>query len=89
MLSLRNKPDKDTDYILSPVQDVNGVFFDSRRMNKETKPQLPKNGDANGAYNIARKGLLSINKLNNGNNETLSIEEWVLSAKSNKVKLQT
>lgn len=85
-LSLRNKPDGDTDYILSPVQDVNGAFFDSRSVNKESLPQLPENGDANGAYNIARKGLLSINKLNNGNNEAISIEEWIQSAKYVKIK---
>lgn len=81
-VSLRNKPDKDTDYILSPVQDANGIFFDSRKVNKNAHPTLPNDGDANGAYNIARKGLLSIDKLNKGNNDALSLEEWVLSAKS-------
>ena len=80
-VSLRNKPDKDTDYILSPVRDANGVFFDSRLVNPEALPKLPVDGDANGAYNIGRKGLLSINKLKNGANETLSLEEWVQSVR--------
>ena len=80
-VSLRNKPNKDTDYILSPVCDANGVFFDSRLVNPEALPKLPVDGDANGAYNIARKGLLSIIKLMNGINEPLSLEEWVQSVR--------
>ena len=80
-VSLRNKPNKDTDYILSPVCDANGVFFDSRLVNSEALAKLPVDGDANGAYNIGRKGLLSINKLKNGINEPLSLEEWVQSAR--------
>ena len=81
-VQLRNKPDKDTDFILSPVQDGNGTFFDSRNVNSEAVPKLPDNGDANGAYNIARKGLLSIHKLTNGNSEGLSLEEWIQSVKT-------
>jgi hypothetical protein len=42
---------------LSPVQDDNGVFFKSKNDNSEVVPILPDNGDANGAYNIARKGF--------------------------------
>ena len=76
-VSLRNKPDEETDYILSPVQDANGAFFDSREENKKNRPKLPVNGDANGAYNIGRKGLLSIHKLWSEINEELSLEEWV------------
>lgn len=44
------------DFILSPVE----PFFDSR---KENGANLPKNGDDNGAYNIARKGVILLNKL--------------------------
>lgn len=80
-VSLRNKPDRDTDYIFSPVRDANGVFFDCREENKINYPKLPVDGDANGAYNIARKGLLSIIKLMNGINEPLSLEEWVQSVR--------
>ncbi len=43
---------KDNDFIQSPVRDKNGQHFDSRK-----NDQIP-NGDANGAYNIARKGIL-------------------------------
>lgn len=44
------------DYILSPVE----PFFDSRKNNGKN---LPKNGDDNGAYNIARKGILILDKI--------------------------
>lgn len=44
------------DFIMSPVE----PFFDSRK----TKTAFPSNGDANGAYNIARKGLCILNRLN-------------------------
>lgn len=43
------------DFILSPV----APFFDSRNEEKG----LPKNGDENGAYNIARKGIVVLDKL--------------------------
>lgn len=57
LLQLRNsKAGTDEDYILSPVADENGIFYDSRSCGE----QLPENADANGAYNIARKGLMLI-----------------------------
>lgn len=43
------------DFILSPV----APFFDSRKAEKG----LPQNGDENGAYNIARKGIVILNKI--------------------------
>ena len=56
-LQMRNSvTNSSIDYILSPVKDKNGNFYDSRK-NIET---LPKDADANGAYNIARKGLMLI-----------------------------
>lgn len=47
------------DFISSPVK----PYFDSRKIaqfdgEQENKKQLPANGDANGAYNIARKGII-------------------------------
>ena len=42
------------DYIISPVKDEQGDFYDSRKSDNN----LPTNADANGAYNIARKGLM-------------------------------
>lgn len=59
-LQMRNsKTGTDIDYILSPVRDKDGNFYDSRK-GMET---LPKDADANGAYNIARKGLMLINQI--------------------------
>lgn len=53
-LQMRNSISGTTvDYLVSPVADEEGVFYDSRTCNKN----LPENADANGAYNIARKGL--------------------------------
>ena len=49
----------ENDFILSPVKDAEGKFFDSRI----AKDNEPKNADANGAYNIALKGLWTINHL--------------------------
>lgn len=47
------------DYLISPVCDKKGVFYDSR----EDRKDLPNNADANGAYNIARKGLMILNHI--------------------------
>ncbi len=49
----------DYDYILSCVKDENGEFFDSRNPKKDEV----KDADANGAYHIALKGLMLINKI--------------------------
>lgn len=57
LLQLRNsRTNPEEDYILSPVADENGRFYDSRSCGDD----LPENADANGAYNIARKGLMMI-----------------------------
>ena len=59
-LQLRNSFIKsDVDYILSPVPDEEGRFYDSRNSGL----RLPNNADANGAYNIARKGLMLVNRI--------------------------
>lgn len=68
----------ETDYLLSPVADVNGNFYDSRN-NIST---LPKDADANGAYNIARKGLWMIRKIQQSQpgeklNLSISNKEWL------------
>lgn len=53
-LQMRNSiTGTETDYLISPVADENGKFYDSRTCGDD----LPQNADANGAYNIARKGL--------------------------------
>lgn len=50
------------DYLISPVANKNGEFYDSRNY-KGTNAALPCDADANGAYNIARKALWAINVL--------------------------
>ena len=59
-LQMRNSiTGTETDYLVSPVADENGVFYDSRSCGDT----LPENADANGAYNIARKGLMLIGQI--------------------------
>lgn len=71
------------DYLISPVANENGEFYDSRNY-KGTNAALPCDADANGAYNIARKALWAINVLKDTpdemlNNAKLSITnaEWL------------
>lgn len=60
LLQMRNSiTNSQEDYLLSPVADKKGHFFDSR----EGIESLPDNADANGAYNIARKGLWIIEQI--------------------------
>jgi len=78
-VQMRNSvTNSDVDYMISPVTDENGVFFDSRR----NADSLPQNADANGAYNIARKGLWALKqilKADNIKNINLAIsnKEWL------------
>ncbi len=59
-LQMRNSiTGTETDYLISPVANENGKFYDSRSASET----LPKNADANGAYNIARKGLVLLNRI--------------------------
>ena len=78
-VQLRNSNDKD-DYILSPVKNKNGEFFDSR---KSDRSLFPIDADANGAYNIARKGLMVIDKIKNNQKITISEKEWLNFAQNN------
>ena len=79
LLQMRNsETGTEIDYLLSPVADENGMFYDSR---KEIET-LPKDADANGAYNIARKGLWAIRKIrSNPSGEKLNLaisnKEWL------------
>ncbi|MCY4642995.1 MAG: type V CRISPR-associated protein Cas12a/Cpf1, partial [Bacteriovoracales bacterium] len=62
-LQIRNSDsNNDEDWILSPVKDKEGNFFDSRTLKDGLAPD---NADANGAYHIALKGLLIIHQLKN------------------------
>ncbi len=87
-LQMRNsKTGTDEDYLISPVKNSHGEFFDSR----VEKPGLPKDADANGAYNIARKGLMLIERIQStGKDEKVDFvitnEDWLKYAQSIKCK---
>ena len=59
---IRNSGDKsknqDDNFLLSPVRNDLGEHFDSRKYPDQQNPNMPKDADANGAFNIARKGIL-------------------------------
>ena len=79
LLQMRNSiTNSEEDFLLSPVADDAGHFFDSR----EGISSLPIDADANGAYNIARKGLWVIRKIQetpDGEKPSLTItnKEWL------------
>jgi CRISPR-associated protein Cpf1 len=79
MVQLRNRFIKsDVDYISSPVADSKGIFYDSNNCGSH----LPNNADANGAFNIARKGLMLVERiLSTPSDKKLSLiitnEEWL------------
>ncbi len=78
-LQMRNSnPHEDLDYIVSPVKNSKGNFFNS--LNEDET--LPKDADANGAYNIALKGLWAIEQIQTaGEGEKLKLaisnKEWL------------
>jgi len=53
---------RDDDFLVSPVRDENGVHFDTRvywdKEQSGEKAEMPTCGDAVGAFNIARKGII-------------------------------
>ncbi len=59
---IRNSGDtnnkQDDNFLLSPIGNEQGEHFDSRLFEKQENPKSPKDADANGAYNIARKGII-------------------------------
>lgn len=73
-LQMRNS-DNNEDYIVSPIMNDQNQFFDSRNADDS----MPKDGDANGAYHIALKGLYMLRKIN-----TTPIDKNVSLAISNK-----
>ena len=59
-LQMRNSiTGTDIDYLISPVANCKGGFYDSRTATSK----LPQNADANGAYNIARKGMWVVEQI--------------------------
>ena len=78
----------DIDYMISPAMNARGEFFDTRNMNSE----LPENADANGAYNIAKKGLWLAEQIQETEDDMLmkikfniSNEEWLKFAQEHTV----
>lgn len=70
---------KKDDYLISPVANKKGEFFDSRNFSGD-KALLPQDADANGAYNIARKGLFIVEKIKSAENDkkiSISNKEWL------------
>ena len=84
-LQMRNSiTGTETDYLISPVQNAKGEFFDSRVCDAN----LPENADANGAYNIARKGLWVIEQMKQTDDLSniklaISNKEWMRFAQKN------
>ena len=78
LMQLRNSiTNSEVDYMISPVA-VNGVCYDSRSCGNN----LPQDADANGAYNIARKGLWVLRQIQNTQADekpklSLSNKEWL------------
>ena len=79
LLQMRNSVSGTSiDYMLSPVLNKSGRFYDSREGNLYGYPQ---DADANGAYNIAKKGLWVMEQIRNPENGrirlAISNQEWL------------
>jgi len=86
-VQLRNSITKsEVDYLISPVMNSTGQFYDSRKAGKK----LPKDADANGAYHIAKKGLWILQQINVHNedrkkpNLAIKNKEWLQFVQSNR-----
>ena len=88
MLQMRNSDEEaGIDEIVSPVKNKDGEFFVSGK-----DDWRPIDADANGAYNIAKKGLLLVQKIRESDIEdieklklAISNKEWLKFAQSNTV----
>jgi CRISPR-associated protein Cpf1 len=78
-LQMRNSITRtNVDYLVSPVMNAEGSFYDSRKAGK----YLPENADANGAYNIALKGLWVLRQIRQSKKQedaklTITNKEWL------------
>ena len=72
-----------TDFLISPVMNEKGRFYDSRKGDLYGQP---KDADANGAYNIARKGLWVMEQIRNSESGRIKLamsnQEWLSFAQS-------
>lgn len=86
-LQMRNSiTGTDIDYLISPVMNADGCFYDSRTSDKS---KLPVDADANGAYNIARKGLMIVERIKNNPTDKkldlfISEKDWLIYAQNKK-----
>ena len=88
-LQMRNSDsDNNIDRLVSPVLNDKHEFFDTDL----NKSEYPKDADANGAYNIARKGLWVISKIKQCEDNKLdklklamSNKEWLQYAQDNRL----
>ncbi|MGE4443949.1 MAG: type V CRISPR-associated protein Cas12a/Cpf1 [Candidatus Altimarinota bacterium] len=69
-------PTRDDDFILSPIRDVDGKHFDSREFLEQENPEMPNSGDANGAFNIARKGIIQFGHIQKNLEQYISDIEY-------------
>ena len=88
MMQMRNSNDKGEDYIISPVVNpFSDMQYNSDDYKEMEVASLPKDADANGAYNIARKGLMALNLLKEGKKSIfIGKQEWLEEAQKNMPK---
>ena len=70
------------DYIISPVRGRDSRFFDSRHPGEG----MPQDADANGAYNIARKGGWLLERISRGEKAKMTNKDnndWLQSVQKN------
>lgn len=79
MIQMRNSISgrTDVDFLISPVKNCKGNFYDSRHVSSD----LPIDADANGAYNIARKVLWVIEQFKTTDIDSLSKVKIAISNK--------
>jgi CRISPR-associated protein Cpf1 len=86
ILQMRNSvTGTNEDYLISPVMNGDGTFYDSRKYKNLVNPNLPIDADANGAYHIAKKGLWILEQINKTKTPeelkkiklTISNKEWL------------
>ena len=91
LLQMRNsQTGTDIDYLISPVKNSQGIFYNSDDYKDKEDATLPKDADANGAYNIARKALWAIKQFKLCEEEQLdkvkisiNKEQWLKYAQEN------
>lgn len=92
MMQMRNSDDK-VDYLISPVCDpathkhFDSTEFDSLDSASKEHNDKPIDADANGAYNIARKGMIALSQIREGRDKfKIDRELWLEEAQKNMLK---